>query len=576
MRIKFTLILLIISGLIPAKAISFIPPDTVNYRLIPIFNGDNLASLEVEIKTQANQNGTTLLELPDHYAGSKDLYAYLKNLTIDGAETVDIPELSKRLIHSKSEAKLVIRYHLEANLKKGEEFLSGINHVSPQIGPDRFYILGPALFATIKGRENATAKFQWKKVKGWAFASDLERLSATGATMTNVFNSVVFCGRDLKIATYNLPKTELRIAYAGQFAFSQEDFNSKIIKAISAEQQFWGDGQKSFLVTMVSSLPSSQNSQILGMGLNDAFAMMIPRDTPLDPLVVTLLHEYFHNWNPLKILGSRDDDDEIRLSWFVEGFTDYYARKLGLRSGLITLDAFVSLWNEVLAAYTVSSAKTLRNEDTIADFWSNKDVMQLPYQRGAIFAAFLNYEWHEHGVGMDQFMLALRDEVKSEWKKRPKEDKAEILGRFQKVANRLGVDLHSYCDRFIETGEALTLPENAFGGCIRVETNEVPIFDIGFDAQKTAVSGVFSNVDLKGLAYAAGLRDGMKRLEHLSGSWGNINIPVSFRVLDLDGNERVISYLPLSQNRVMQQRLVIPEGLSSEQLSKCAENVASY
>jgi len=87
---------------------------------------------------------------------------------------------------------------------------------------------------------------------------------------------------------------------------------------------------------------------------------------------------------------------------------------------------------------------------------------------------------------------------------------------------------------------------------------------------------VFFNVYPDGPAYAAGLRDGMKRIERLGGEWGDSNVPVSFRVLDLDGKEQAITYLPQGRQIAVGQQLTITENLDEELLAKCVGSVAFY
>lgn len=416
------------------------------------------------------------------------------------------------------------------------------------------------MFAKFDGLADASAKFQWERIEGWTFASDLERLDENGATTSGVVNSVILCGKNVTINTCNLPETELRIAYFGDFSFSKEEFNSQALTAVQAVQQFWKESQKAYLITMTS---IQTNSQFGGSAFGDAVAMTVPRMIPIEELSQVILHEYFHGWNPNKLYRPLDDKDHKSLFWFQEGFTDYYTRKLALRSGLIDLNKFVRSWNKILYSYAISSARNASNEAVVDGFWSDPDIQQLPYQRGAMFAAYLNCKLHENGIGIDQFMLAFRDDVKAKGDTLTKEGVATIVERLSKVANRFGVDLTSDYECYIKAGETIAILENAFGNCIRVENKMMHAFDIGYNVEKSMASGIFSDVDPDGPAYAAGLRDGMERIERLSGEWGDSSVPVSIRVLDLDGKEQVITYLPQGSQTAMGQQLMITENSAS-------------
>ena len=73
-----------------------------------------------------------------------------------------------------------------------------------------------------------------------------------------------------------------------------------------------------------------------GVELTHSIALFQPSGHPLDfGLKYVLAHELFHEWNADQMRAG-----DTPLLWFSEGFTDYYARLLLLRSGLISLDDY--------------------------------------------------------------------------------------------------------------------------------------------------------------------------------------------------------------------------------------------
>ncbi len=546
------------------------PPVTpIEYSLKPVFDGDALSALDVTITFKASSEGKTELDLPDHWGGGKKLYSYLSDVTVDGADSVTTPAPQTRIIISKPSARLTVHYQLKATLKAGEEAPIQTNMTYPLIGPSRFYILGPTIFASIDGREDSPVRFKWQDVKGWTFASDLEHLPQN-ATLEDIRQSVLFGGKDVHVTQIHTPHTDLRIASAGKFDFDQAGFDDRVTRVIAAEQAFWNDGQDHFLVTLAPVTRLFGAQSVRGTGLGDAFAMITTPDIPEEKLTTTLAHEYFHSWNIQKLGGP--EVGEASGYWFSEGFTDYYARKLALRAGIIDLKDFVGVWNEALNNNAISPAKTVPNSTIAADFWNNPDVSQRAYDRGATFAAYLNAKWRDKGVTIDQFMLALRDAVKAH----PEMAKQPIMTRLQTVADNLGVPLADDLALYITKGEPLDLPEKAFGGCLRVVTEQAPSYERGYDAEKSADAGFFVGVDPESNAYKAGLRDGMKRLARLGGNPSDSSVPVSFRVRDPEGTERVITWLPQGKTSYSRQRLVIPEGLDTTALEACQSAVAAY
>jgi len=141
---------------------------------------------------------------------------------------------------------------------------------------------------------------------------------------------------------------------------------------------------------------------------------------------------------------------------------------------------------------------------------------------------------------------------------------------FEKIAGRPALpDI----DRYEMRGETLILPPDAFA-CLTVETVIQPSFDVGFDTDATAAKGLLAGVDPAGPAYAAGLRDGMKRLGREGGVQNDSSVELAYRVADAAGVERVIRYKPEGKTRVTFQRLSVPPNLTPDQRRTCVGTLA--
>ena len=81
---------------------------------------------------------------------------------------------------------------------------------------------------------------------------------------------------------------------------------------------------------------------VSGNGRISGFAIRLSPTVDAGELAFLFAHENFHTWNPT-LLGGGGPDSGVDL-WFSEGFTDYYARTLLLRSGLISPEQFDSLF----------------------------------------------------------------------------------------------------------------------------------------------------------------------------------------------------------------------------------------
>jgi predicted metalloprotease with PDZ domain len=400
---------------------------------------------------------------------------------------------------------------------------------------------------------------------GWVFASNLQNLASLGGTEADVVKSVLMGGIDVHIDTFQTAHTRLRVASAGRFDFTAADFNDRVKRIIATEQAFWGDGQSDFLVTLapITRKPGGMSNH--GEGRSGGFAMITVPDTPLEVLSFSLAHEYFHSWNPGE-LGGADPDPEATGYWFSEGFTDYYGRKLALEAGVVDLTQFVAEWNMSLNRYAGSAHRLASNKELSEHPWTDAAWQKAPYDRGAILAVYLNAEWRGRGVTLDRFMRTLRDRVAAD----PKLGALPFRQRIAAVTTGLGVPVDEELTRYIDRGEAIVLPEDAFGGCLRVLSDQVPDFAPGYDVARTRAAGVYVGVDPDAAAYGAGIREGMTRLDSQGGDPGDGSVPIHATVRDADGHVRTVIFVPAAKTSHLRQRLVLPDQMTTDEAKACA------
>jgi predicted metalloprotease with PDZ domain len=323
---------------------------------------------------------------------------------------------------------------------------------------------------------------------------------------------------------------------------------------------------------VLNSLPSSPGSiSVHGEGRADAFDIQAGVNTPLGFFKGLLAHEYFHTWNPKRLGDTHDGDAERADYWFSEGFTDFYARKLALRSGVFSLEEFVNDWNQMLRDYAASPTRAAPVARVVADFWKDPDVQKLPYRRGAILAATWDRELRARSggkVGMDQVMRAMRDRAA---KLGPKSPKAPEL--FEATIRGFGLDVRPDVERFVQKGAAPMLPKDAFGGCITVATRQAPRFETGYQVEAKEGVRVLTRVDPEGPAYTAGLRNGMTFVRRVAGGPGDSSEPWKIRISE-NGQEREVSFLPAGKQMVALQQLELPKDLTPAARAACAKAVA--
>ncbi|PHY18557.1 serine protease [Caulobacter sp. BP25] len=528
-----------------------------------------IAALSVTITLPADADGETRLRLPDAWGGGERLWRFIKDPVVSGG-ALSTPDEKTWVIRSKPRAPLKVRYRV-VSAYQGDPPLDGPNYGQPIIGPDGFYVIGHTLFATPEDRGADQARFAWDPAGSpLRLATDLTALSKAPGSIERLGPSVLMAYPDLVEVERDVDGAPLRVAMRGQFGFDIQAFADMAARSIRAVRTFWGDGREPFLITLAGQPSPPGWVSYRGTGLGDAFAVISTQNVKLDDYRLFLTHEYLHTWNAQRLGGAIEGPNEPSGYWFSEGFTDYYARRLGLRSGLVNLEAFAAAWNESLDAYATSPAITASNAEIVAKFWNDKAVQKLPYQRGAQLAVLMDGKLKTKG-GLDRVMLALRDRAA----KTPPGSRPLGAGNlFPRVAREVaGVDVTPEIERFITKGERILLPADVFGGCLTVETLTRPTYQLGFDLAATGKARMVAGVDPAGPAYAAGLRDGMKFLGRQGGKPGDGSVEIGFAVEE-SGKPRVIRFLPKGTGEVTVQKVVIPANLTPEARAACVKAVA--
>jgi predicted metalloprotease with PDZ domain len=546
---------------------------SVDYALSPVMHEGALVAFEVRMRFAADADGSTRLTLPREWGGGEKLWRFISELKVQGAQAVTEEGPAVRIIHSRPSAPISLSYRI-ANPQPTDPAAGGLDFGEPVIRPSWAYLIGHTVFADVDGRGDQPARMSLHAPSGWKVASDLQQLGQIGATPNNIEESATLMAPDLRVLTRMDHGAAVRIALRGSYQFKDEDFADLTIRIVEAERAFWKARPKPFLVTVGGFAPGSAGSSFRGTNLTDAFAVISTSHLELDILRVLLTHEYFHVWNSRELGGLREGPTEPEGYWFSEGWTDFYARRLALRAGLIDLDGFVASWNDALAEYASSGVRTAKNDEIAAGFWSNPEMNKLPYDRGALLAALLDREIRERSGGkadMDAVMFA-QQRLAAGRGKTASEDAAQLFPQAMREA--VGLDVSPEIRRYVTDGRPVILPADAFGGCIRVRTLDIPAFDRGFDATKSAETGLIAGVDPAGPAYAAGLRDGFRRIGREGGRDGDSRVEIGYRVVDASGAERLIRYRPEGKARITLQELVAAPDPGPSGRAACTRQVA--
>lgn len=572
-----------LSALLFSFLLAFLPaaapdPEPVAYTLSPVLEAGQLTGLAVEIRFRADSTGVTRLHLPDQWASGREFWRGVHDLRVDGAAAVTEDGPAERVIRSAARTPLVVRYRLTSGAQR--ELNVARNETQPfrlHLTGRWFYAPGEAVFAVPEGRDRAPARFDWTGAPNeFAFASDAEHLAgahrpaAREGVVDDVVESVLIGGRDVHVFTRSGDAAApVRVAVRGTFGFSDTAFAALVTATLDEQRRFWGDSGSPFLVTLAPVETPPGGTSRGGSGRTDAFMLSVSQTVPLGDLRTLMAHELFHTWNPRGLGGMPDSTvaSSERLGyWFSEGFTDFYAWRLLVRSGRLRPQEWADAWNAMLLAYADSPVRTAPNARIGEDFWKDYAVEKLPYQRGALLAALWDDRLRRASGGrrsLDTVLQAQRRAVLA--------GGARVAGgapqRFVDVAASLGLDVSADVRRYVDAGEAILLPSDVFGPCAVVETQRMPPFDRGWDLAATAQAQAIAGLRDDSPAYAAGLRNGMVPVRREAGTVGDSRVEYALRVRD-GAQERVIRFLPRGKGEITVQSVRLIAGVDAGACAK--------
>lgn len=359
-------------------------------------------AVAVTLTTRARDTGTTDFTLDESWGGVSGHGKEITEISAADASgtalTVDRASDHAWIVTSAPGQAITVTYLLRE--PPGRAAASSHNDYRTTIRPDLFLMIGNLglLHPThLDGPTPRTYTLTWRGFdeEGWRTISSFGPGPgpATVTVPPDRFRNALLMAGSIRVHERTLRGTRVAFSIHGRnWAFEDELLVDLGMRVITAERAFFNDFSDPFyLVTLVPTPKAAPGSFSLGgTGLTNCFALFCNSDMTLghgsrhEPQVKRLLaHEYFHNWNGGKI---RLEAPEGAAYWFSEGFTDFYARRLLLRARLFTPEEFTADLNSALSRYDASPVKNAPNDRVVAEFWKDRNVSDLPYNRGGLIA----------------------------------------------------------------------------------------------------------------------------------------------------------------------------------------------
>ena len=492
---------LLLSLFLPAPRAAAQSQLTYTVQAVPRAGG---LRLSVDLSFPGDATGHTRLYLPSHFSGQGKLYKNVQGLAavspgVALADT-DLPDV-KLLTFTPNQS---VHLHYEVAPDAGGHTGQPGAYFRPALQPGFFHFIGTTIWAYPAQYGGPLAvTLHWKLPAGWAFCDSLGAGQADQqfAGTLEHFLETVYAAGDFRILTAQAGGKPVTVALRGRWKFSDAEFAALTARTVAAERGFWQDNDFPYYLVLLlpTEQPTGVRSDDGGVELTHSVALFQPPNRPLDfGLKYVLAHELFHEWNADQMRAG-----DAPLHWFSEGFTDYYARRLLLRAGLISLDDYSRDVNARLREYAESPSRNRRGDEVARGFYAGTALAKLPYQQGTLLAAHWNAAVRAatgDGHSLDDVMRDLRTAAAPV----SAGGVAAALARYG-VPNAAG-DIA----RVVENGETFAPDPRALGPGFTLRTAKVPQFDLGFDGPATVAGRVVVGVRPGSRAFWAGLRDGQE------------------------------------------------------------------
>ena len=525
------------------------------YTIQPDF-ASKIPTLQVDLAFRLPGARNATLHLPGEWQGQQYLYKAIHDLEGVSEQTVIVEgaEPSQRTLRFPPEQTVHLRYRVTQDHDGG---ISSETYSRAILQPSFFQLTGHnfLVYPGLPEDQVLPISFEWKNLpRKWQAASSLGTGSACQSARTPLLNAVngLLIAGDFRILENQVHGKPVRVAIRGQWDFPDSAFGELATQVIGQERGFWNDFDTSNY--LLSLLPSDDaRGSYAGTALENSFTMFMSRGAKLDfDMKFVMAHEMFHAWNSAQLGEVPAQDPPF---WLIEGFTDYYARILLLRAGLISPKEYVEDLNSAYSHYRTSPVLTASGPSVREGFYVDPDLQKMSYQRGGLLAATWDARIRQRSQGkqsLDDAMLALRSGASSREQVLTQE---YLSGHFAYyVGSEVRADLTAYIDK----GEVIPLPPSVTGLCVSVSQATTHSYEPGLDVEKMVQTRVISAVKSGSQAELAGLRDGQIVIERSEIHSGDPDQLTSLTVRDNTG-EKSVKYFPRGPGIPISQYQLNPE-----------------
>jgi|GEM_PF-690213 len=362
----------------------------------------NYLEVELNYTPQTNDSSSFIYGHPE-FGGQEDIFDILKNVTVGDGDSLEVyPEERKLVIRHYGDTKNKnLKYSIDGTLVFGQQeaqpLFKVVNEIfRPIIMPNHLYVYGESYLMEYDSDQEIQHQIHWenypKNMTSFdSYDLDQDPSTITKTTYKELVNSVSIISDAININIKVIENIPHYFVTPKQNQTIADAFNEDTFNYFSDIMAFWEDYDHKYYWAVVLPLQGSviegQNGQG-GYALSDGFYMNYAGEIDAKSTIFTICHEAVHRWIGSGVnIGNSSFDHQ----WFGEGFTEYITMYTAINSGLMNLDEFYEeINNSQFLAHYKSSVREVHNDSIGKLFWTDNKIRNLPYQRGFIFAFYLD------------------------------------------------------------------------------------------------------------------------------------------------------------------------------------------
>ena len=436
-----------------------------------------------------------------------------RQLSCDGDDYF-IPAINTKFFHMYGDKSLVIPNFDISEEKRFDIELEWLDF------PNEWHIASDYGIAKV---ENGTREKQYKE----------------GLLQEDIGNSL-FIGGTYRKNTFKVEDKNFHLYLFGKWKFEDELLIDMIKRITEAELKLWSHFyHNEEYVISVTQKGIDDCGRIGGRNMYDSFCFYLPgkfTENHFPLFTNALIHEFTHTWIGVDIVVNHPEPGIMK--WFTEGFTDYYANRVGLEAGYVDKAQYIGQLNKFIETYKLSPYRSLSIQEYNKNYLFDERLENLAYHKGAVFAFYLDgyiREKSEGKLNLDHYMEALFSNASM-----AKMNRNLNFTFVNSIAEQaLGLNISDLLEKYIVEGEIIPIASPLIES---YDTKEKIAFEYGFDYITSIEKEVISSVIENSNAYKAGLRNGQKFLA-INGMTSDPNGKMIFVVSDEKG-KHTIEYSP--------------------------------